>query len=424
MEKLSRLIAGLFIGAWVARYLGPEQFGRLSYVQSFVAIGGSIAALGLDEIVVRELVRSEDKREVLLGTAFFLKAFGVLVLFAVMGIAVRFTSNDSFTNMLILLLVVSSIFQTFKVVESYFLARVLAKYSVFANIISLVVYSIVQVVLIFMKAHILAFVLAFVLQSCILALGWVYFYHTQNMTIWKWSFDAQVAKNLFKGSWPLIFSGIVIMIYMRIDQVMIKEILGIQAVGNYAAAIMLSEAWYFIPMVICSSLFPAIMSAQKKGGALYHDRLENLFCLLSWAALAITVPTFFFSNRIIHLFYGEKYVQASAVLSIHIWTVVFVFFGVAKGRYMMAENIQWLSAIYSSVGALCNILLNYFLIPKIGIQGAAWASLITQVISSVVLPSFHHKDRKSVIIFLKSFFDIGMIKKSFNFSTLVGVREV
>ncbi len=409
LDKGLRLIAGLFIGAWVARYLGPGQFGRLSYIQSFVAIGGSIATLGIDEIVVRELVRNKGRRDAVLGTAFFLKAFGALALFTVMGIAVRFTSNDGFTNALIFLLALASVFQVFKVIESYFLANILAKYPVWASIIAFVVYSIMQVVLVLMKAPVGFFVAALVVQSCILALGWVYFYHAQDMRIGQWSFDTGTAGGLLRDSWPLIVSGTVIMLYMRIDQVMIKEMLGIQALGNYAAAVMLSEAGYFIPIVLGGSLFPAIMNAKEKGGVHYHDRLQKFFCLFSWAALAIALPVFFFSKGIIHLFYGEKYAQAASVLSIHIWIIIFAFFGVAKGRYMMAENIQWLSAVYSSAGALCNILLNLVLIPRMGIQGAAWASLAAQVLSSVVLPSFHRKDRKSVIMLFKSIFSINTV---------------
>src|SRR3989338_7820196 len=209
LDKGLRLIAGLFIGAWVARYLGPGQFGCLSYIQSFVAIGGSIATLGIDEIVVRELVRNKGRRDVVLGTAFFLKAFGALALFTVMGIAVRFTSNDDFTNALIFLLALASVFQAFKVIESYFLANILAKYSVWASIIAFVVYSITQVVLVLMKAPVGFFVAALVVQSCIFALGWVYFYHAQDRRIGQWSFDTGTAKGLLRDSWPLIVSGIV-----------------------------------------------------------------------------------------------------------------------------------------------------------------------------------------------------------------------
>ena len=413
LEKGVRLVAGFVVGVLVARHLGPEQFGQLSYVQSFVVLLASVATLGLDDIVIRELVKNPERRDLLLGTTFFLKIVGTILLFGVLGLANRLTSNDAFTAMLIFLLASGIVFQIFNVIEFYFRAKVLSRFSVFANIISLSVFSLLQIVLVFKKAGVLAFISAFVVQNCILAWGYLYFYRKQGLSIWTWSFDKSLAKKLLKDSWPLILSGLVIMIHMRIDQVMIKKMLGIQNVGFYAVAVMLSEAWYFIPIIVSNSLFPAIISGKERGPVVYYERLEGLFFLLSWTALIIILPVTFFSGPIIHFFYGENFAPAAGVLSIHIWNVLFVFLGVAKGRYMMAENIQWLSSIYSSLGAVLNIWLNYLLIPSMGIQGAAWAALITQIMTAAVLPMFHATDRKSVIIFLKSFFEWGAVKRLF-----------
>jgi len=156
-------------------------------------------------------------------------------------------------------------------------------------------------------------------------------------------FKRETAVSLLKDSWPLILSSMVIAIYMKIDQVMIKEMLDAEAVGNYAAAVRLSEAWYFIPMVISSSLFPAIINAKKISEKLYYDRLQKLYNLMVWMAISIALPMTFLSDWIVNLLYGAKYSEAGDVLMIHIWAGVFVFLGVASGKWFVAENLQLLS---------------------------------------------------------------------------------
>ncbi len=286
-EKILRMIVGLFVGIWVARYLGPEQFGLFSYAQSFVGLFTAIATLGLDGIVIRELVKDESKRDVLLGTAFRLKligAFGVLLFLAV---AVNFTSNDHYTNILIFIIASATIFQSLNVIDMYFQSKVLSKYVVYANIISLFISTIIKIILLLNEAPLIAFAWVILFDSFVLAMGFLYFYLHNHLSFRVWKFEKSVAISLLKDSWPLILSGIVISIYMKIDQVMIKEMLDSEAVGQYAAAVRLSEAWYFIPMVIASSLFPAIINAKKQSEELYYARLQKLYDLMVWMAIAI-----------------------------------------------------------------------------------------------------------------------------------------
>ena len=326
-EKILRMVVGLFVGIWVARYLGPEQFGLFSYAQSFVGLFTAIATLGLDGIVVRELVKDESRRDELIGTAFYLKLIGAIAVLIVLAVAIQFTSNDHYTNVLVFIIASATIFQAFNVVDMYFQAKVLSKYVVYANVISLFISSIVKVVLILNDAPLIAFAWATLFDSVVLALGFIYYY-VKNSSIFNIKnliFKRETAVSLLKDSWPLILSGIVVSIYMKIDQVMIQEMMGSEAVGQYAAATRLSEAWYFIPMVVASSLFPAIINAKKQSEELYYARLQKLYDLMVWMAIAIALPMTFLSDWIINLLYGEQYSQAGSVLMIHIWAGIFVF---------------------------------------------------------------------------------------------------
>ena len=174
-EKILRMVVGLFVGIWVARYLGPEQFGLFSYAQSFVGLFTAIAALGLDGIVVRELVKDESRRDELIGTAFWLKLIGAIAVLLILAIAVNFTSNDHATNIIVFIVASATVFQAFNVVDFYFQAKVMSKYIVYANVISLFLSSIVKVVLILNEAPLVAFAWVVLFDSFVLACGFIYY---------------------------------------------------------------------------------------------------------------------------------------------------------------------------------------------------------------------------------------------------------
>lgn len=388
-EKILRMIVGLFVGIWVARYLGPEQFGLFSYAQSFVGLFTAIAGLGLDGIIVRELVKDPSKQAVLLGTAFRLKLIGALFVLITLAAAVQLSHQDSLTTLLIFIIASATVFQSFNVIDFFFQAKVLSKYVVYANIISLLTSSLIKIGLILSNAPLIAFAGVILFDSLVLMLGFVYFFQRNSkINFKKVQFNKSVATELLKDSWPLIISGLVVSIYMKIDQVMIKEMLDLQAVGQYAAAVRLSEAWYFIPMVISSSLFPAIVNAKKQSEALYSERLQKLYDVMVWMAIAIALPVTFLSDWIVSLLYGEQYAQAGNVLVIHIWAGVFIFLTVASGKFLIAENMVRKTFYRNVIAMICNIILNIVLIDELGIEGAAIATLISWIVSGYLYDIF------------------------------------
>ena len=402
-EKILRMIVALFVGIWVARYLGPEKFGLLSYAQSFVALFAVVAGLGLDSLVVRELVKDESRAETLLGTSFFLKIFGAFCMLIFLAIALQFTSNDFYTKALIFIIASASIFQSFNVVDFYFQSKVMSKYIVYANVISLLFSSVVKITLIISNSSLEAFVWVVLFDSIILAIGYLYyFFKHSDFKIQKLIFSKSTAILLLKDSWPLILSGIVISIYMKIDQVMIKQLLGNEEVGQYSAAVRISEAWYFIPGVIASSLFPAIINAKKHSEELYYKRLQRLYNLMVWIAIAIAIPVTFLSDSIINLMYGGQYNQAGGVLLIHIWSGIFVFLGVANSQWLLIENLNKISMYNAAIGSIINVVLNLILIKKIGIVGAAWASLASYSFSAYFLLFFRKKTKMNFFSITKS----------------------
>ncbi len=402
-EQILRLIAGLLVGIWVARYLGPEQFGVFSYALAFVAIFGSFAKLGLDDIVVRDLVHEPNKRDVYLGTAFWLKLFGAFITIGFVAFATVFTSSDHTTNLYIFIIASGIIFQSFEVIDFYFQSKVLSKFVSLCKITQLLLSSMMKMYFVFTGVGLFWFVVVSLVDQVTLAVSLYIAYRYQRLGSFYRHFDLTTAKNLLKDSWPLILSGLVVTIYMRIDQVMIKEMLGAKEVGIYSAAVRLSEVWYFIPTVIVSSISPALISAKKQSEEIFHQRLHNSYKLLVILALMIAIPMTFLSSNLIDFLYGEDYKKSGEVLAILIWAGIPVFLGVISSQPLLLENLQRFSFYRTLIGCGSNILLNIILIPLFGIVGAAIATIISYLIATFSLIGFP-VSRPIVLLMLKSIF--------------------
>ena len=410
-ERILRMGVSLFVGIYVARYLGPERYGLLSYANSFVGIFLALATLGLDEVVVRELLKTPEQREKILGTSFLLKLIGTLLMWVAIFTAVPFTENDLQTNILIIIIAFGAVFQAFNVIDLNFQAKVKSKYVVHSQFVQLIISSIVKIILVVNEAPLIWFASVYSLDVIVLAMGLVfaYLYNGENIFSWKWSFET--SKYLLHDSWPLILAGVVVSVYMKIDQVMIKEMLGAKEVGLYAAAVKLSEAWYFFPMAIASSLFPAIINAKVYQKEVYYQRLQKLYDLMVWIAIAIALPISILSSWIVELLYGNEYLESSSVLNIHIWSGIFIFLGVASSKYLIAENYIKKTFYRTFVGALLNIIMNYYLIGTMGIKGAAISTFVSHFFAAYFYDLLDKDLRKMFILKTKSLFFYSLYAK-------------
>lgn len=411
-EKILRMFIGLFVGIWIARYLGPEQFGLLSYAQSFVFLFTAVATLGLDSIVVRELVRDESQRDVLLGTSFTLKLIGSICILPLLWVAVQFTSNDSYTNLLIFIIASGMIFQSFNVIDFYYQSTVKSKYVAFANTITLGFSSIIKIVLILNHASLTAFAIVGVFDSAILAIGLIFFYLTKTKhSIKKWKFDRDVARRLFSDSWPLILSSIVITLQARIDQVMLKDMIGNQEVGYYSAGMRLIEAFAFIPVVLMQSLYPAIQNAKSISSHLYYKRLTTFYRLNFALFLAVAIPIYLFSEYIVSLLYGEEFKRVGGILSLLSIRLFFANMGTARDAFIISENLLKYSMIAMIIGTITNVIANYLLIPVYRSEGAVIATIISFSVTIFIVDYIYKETRKNVKLQIKAIFSFYKITK-------------
>jgi len=403
-DRIIRMGIGVIVIVWIARYLGPEQFGIYNYAIAFVALFTALSTLGLDHIVVREIVRQPDKKDEIVGSALlmrFLASVITVVLISIIIILLR--PDDALTRLMVLIIASAMIFQSFEVIDFWFQSQVQSKYTVLAKNVAFLFISGVHIGLILSEASLIAFAIARLGEMFLFAVGLVFLYRYSGSALRKLRFRLKQATHLLRDSWPLILSGIMIMLYMRIDQVMLGEMIGDASVGIYSAAIRLTEVWFFIPTAILISVFPNIIETKKKNEGLYYRRLQRLYTLLTWIAIIIAILIMFIAKPIINVLYGSEYIEASSVLVISIWAGVFVFQGLARGKWFLAEDLQKFAYIFTGIGVIINVILNLLLIPRYGATGAAIATLITQCIVVIPAPLFNRKTRLSSIMILRSF---------------------
>ena len=413
-ERITRLVISFVVNIYVIRYLGPNDFGLLSYAISFAALFATLSTLGLDSLIIRELVKEPGKRDTYLGSVFLMKIFGSVASYVLIAATVLLTNESSFTIFLILLIAASTLFQSFNVVDFYFQSKVLAKFSVVVQFTTAMLMAAIRLLLIHLHAELWLFALAVTLESAFWAIGFVIIYKKQGLKILNWKYDKETALQFIKDSWPLILSGLAVSVYLKIDQVMIKKMLNNQEVGYYAAAVRVSESWYFIPMAITASLFPAIVNAKKVSRILYMNRLQKLYDLLAWMSIIIAIPVTIFSGPIVKLLFGPEYSSSAGVLTVYIWAGVSVFLGVGSSQYLITENLTKLSFYRTFLGMIVNVILNLILIPKIGIVGAAVATLVSYT-AAVFSIGFARKQKDQLIMLLKSIFFISLFKRFFSF---------
>lgn len=403
-EQFLRMVAGLLVGVWVARYLGPVQFGIFNYTLAFVAIFAGVAKLGLDNVVVRDLVNKPEETDIYLGTAFWLKVIGGAGTFVIVAISTLAAGNDAITNCYILIIASGIICQSFEVVDFYFQSRVMSKFVSLCKMIQLLTTSLLKIFFILTGSGLFCFVVLSVIDQAVIAIAYFIAYRSQNdRNNFYLFFDMSIARKLLSDSWPLIFSGMTVAIYMKMDQIMIKMMLGEREVGLFSAAIKIPEILYLIPALVSNSLFPAILNARKVNFSCYYGRLQKMLSMLVWLAIVIALPMTFCSNWLVTLVYGQAYQGAGQVLMIAIWAGIFVAMGVVSNLWFMAENLPRLAFYRTLYGAIASILLNIVLIPIYGIKGAALAMLFSQILASWGSDLLNETTRPMFFVKAKSF---------------------
>jgi O-antigen/teichoic acid export membrane protein len=380
-EQVLRMLAGLFVGIWVARYLGPNQFGVFSYSLAFVSMFTCLAKLGLDSVLVRNLVNEPQKRDVYLGTAFWLKLAGALLMLIIIALTLLLMGNDSTTNLYIIIIASGIIFQSFEVIDFYFQSKVLSKFVSLCKITQLVISSIIKIYLVMTSADLFWFVFVSLIDQITLALTFYVAYRCQKNGNFYNKFDLCLANKILKECWPLLISGFTISIAMRLDQVIIGKIVGLKDVGMYSVAVKLSEVFIVIGTVVSQSYFPRLISlSSRKFEKEFILITRYMFYFLFIGAFVIAL----FSSVVVKLTFGEKFTDSSILLSVLIFSIPLTYISIVSSNYLIKYGFHKEILIRQLVGLAINILINLALIKKYGALGAAIATVITDIFIAFV----------------------------------------
>jgi O-antigen/teichoic acid export membrane protein len=376
-DQILQMALGLLVGVWVARYLGPAQFGILNYAIAFVSLFASMATMGLGTLVVRDIARNPECKEETLGTAFAIQFIGgIITLLLTVTVISILNPNDSLTRWLVGIIAAGTIFQSFETINFWFQSQVQSKYTVVAkNSVSLLAAGL-RIGLIQIKAPLIAFACLRLGEVAMAGFAIALVYQSRGNDFKLWRVSWHRGKQLLQESWPLVLSSLAVFIYSKIDQIMLGS-LNKTELGYYAVAVKLSEICDFLPVIIASSIFPKLAQLREKN---YGEYLKNFqiysdAMLFLWVGVAL--PISLLAPIIVQTLYGEQYTASATVLSIYVWAQFGSNFGVARNTYFALEGQLRYGLYLTVVGSVFNIVLNSLLIPKYGAVGATVATLIT-----------------------------------------------
>ncbi len=378
-ERVVNMTIRFFVGVWVVRYLGPEQYGVYSYALSFVGLFTAITTLGLDGIVIRNLSSKAWSEGEVLGTAFGLRTLAAVATMGAVAATV-FSVNDQWLTQLAVLIVSGQLlFKSADVFKLWFKSEIKSKYPVWVRSGAVIVNSTTQVAFILLGLPVLAFVGLYLAQSALKAAGTFLMYQmVSEKGKAEWNFRWGAARTMMKDAWPLILAGLSVGVYMKIDQVMLGEMIGESAVGVYATAVKISELWYFIPTAIAGSVFPKIVSSKENVSIeVYEERMQAFYDAVALLSYIVIIPVVLSAEPLIRLLFGMEYGGADSILQVHIWAFLFVSLGVAQGKWLVTENYTMFKMFAAVLGAIVNVVMNLVLIPRCEGLGAAWATFLS-----------------------------------------------
>jgi len=400
-DKFLRMAVGLVAGVWVARYLGPGQYGLLSFTIALVGLFGGISSLGLNGIVVRDIVKEPESADVTLGTAFQLQIYSGLLAF---GLAVLTISilrpDDPLVRFMVAILGFTMVFKATDVLKYWFESQVQSKYVVWVeNSVYFFVLAI-KIGLILIKAPLIAFAWAVFAESLLIAIGLFIAYSWSGGHLKGWRREYQRAVRLLKDAWPLLLSGSFVLINMNIDRVLLGNLTDEKEVGFYSVAFILISAWYFVPVAIGGSVSPMLTKLFLMDQTRYEEYAVKLYRYFNCASFVFAVTVFFLADPLINFLYGNTYSKAGGVLAVGVWSTIFVSQVSIRGRMLIIEGAQTYVAVLVFLGMITNIFLNLFLAPSYGAMGTAYAYAFSWGLSAIFFPLLFHATRHHVLMII------------------------
>ena len=403
-EKIITMLFSVVVTSIVARYLGVEQYGLVNYIISTVMLFTSFSTLGMERITIKDIIEKKDSEEKILGTSLYIRIIGGTILLIISQITIYLLNeNDILAQILGFIVGTSMLFRSFEVIEYYLQSQMKQKTIAIIRFCATIIITVLRILVVVYDLGIIGFTATYLVESVVVAIL-LQIWYKKHIKL-KPKFNIDYAKRLLKRCWYVALSGLMVTLYMRIDQVMLGTMLNSKIEnGIYSAAVRIAEIWYFIPTAIVAAFQPIIVLSKRKNQVQYDKNMQRLYDVISIVGITFAIGISIFGELAVQILYGEKYYGAIDVLKISVWAGLFATLGTARSVWLVCENLQKYTLIYTITGSIVNISLNYILIPSIGAKGAAIATLIAQFVTNVIALMPFKKTRKSSYMILKSIF--------------------
>ena len=413
-DKIFHMALSIFITGYVARYLPDAEYGMLSYGLAFTTFFTALCKLGIDAVIVNELIKNRDNSGEILGTTIVLRVLSaILSIICTTLFVLVLRPNETIVFIITTVQSLSLVFMALDTFDYYFQSKLMSKYSAIARMISYPLVCLLRIVLILLKADVTYFAGAVILDS--LAIGAVSYIFYKKTEPQKLRFSLDTAKHLLKQSYHFIPSALMIALYTQIGKIMIGSLATNPNLENgiYEPAVLIANMWTFIPLALIDSGRPIVMTLKNHGeDKKYLQRYTQLYSSIIWLSIAAGIGVLIFSPLAINIVFGAKYAPSANILRILIWARLFSVMGTARGIWMVCEEKSKYSKYYIAIGAVLNIILNFIFIPKFGAFGAALAILITEFGASVLATLVFKQTRPLGKIMLDGFLLKGNKNKS------------
>ena len=409
--KVANKLLAFVVGIFAARYLGPSNYGLINYAAAYATFFASLCTLGINSVIVKNFVDHPDQQGETIGTTLLLRTISsFLSALTIVGIVSVVDRGENLTIVVVALYSVGLLFQVFDTLNYWFQARLQSKYSALAELVSYAAVSAYKIVLLALGKSIEWFAVASALDYVVLAVFLLIAYFKNGGASFRCS--KKKAKELLKSSSSFIIAGLMVSIYACTDKLMLKQMLGSDAVGHYSLASTISVSWAFVLSAIIDSLYPEIVQSFQQDYARYERKNRQLYAIVFYVSLLVSALICLVAKPFITVLYGETYLPTVQPLRIVVWYTAFSYLGVARNAWMVCENRQkYLKYLYISAAVL-NVLLNLVLIPTWGASGAAAASLITQAATTILLPALIRPLRPNTRLMLEAILLRGISSKN------------
>jgi PST family polysaccharide transporter len=352
-EKFIRLLSAFFIGALVARYLGPGNYGTLSYSLALISTLSFLGSWGIESLVVRDLVHSPQRQQQVISTYFFVRLGGALLV-PPFSVAYLLVFNHGDVQLLWITLILSStvLLAAMDSTDCWLQAHQRARTTSVVRLAGFASGVAVKVALVIMDAGLVWFAIASVVESAFIAGLYASLLRRENVHFGFAQFDSGELRRLMVDGRLMILSGLTVIIYSKVDILSAGALLAKDTLGMYAMAATMVAAWNMVGTSLVQAWAPQVSLAHARGEASYVTTLRRLLATTLLLSLTGSLAMSLLSPWIFDLLLGPSYARSAGIFAILVWSSVPVFLGVATSQIIVNNRIYWVSLLRTALGVV------------------------------------------------------------------------